>query len=77
LLASSEIFETFEGIRPLSRPRSPLPARRPLVARRASRPVSDFTSGHIIDFGWSRDGKQLLLSKGEETSDVLFISKFR
>jgi eukaryotic-like serine/threonine-protein kinase len=41
------------------------------------RPVTDFTSGHIFDFAWSRDGKQLLLSKGEETSDVLLISNFR
>jgi|HubBroStandDraft_1064217.scaffolds.fasta_scaffold05010_2 eukaryotic-like serine/threonine-protein kinase len=41
------------------------------------RPVTDFTSGHIFDFSWSRDGKQLLLAKGEETSDVLLISNFR
>jgi eukaryotic-like serine/threonine-protein kinase len=41
------------------------------------RPVTDFTSGHIFDFAWSRDGKQLLLSKGEDTSDVLLISNFR
>jgi hypothetical protein len=41
------------------------------------RPVTDFTSGHIFDFAWSRDGKQLLLAKGEQTSDVLLISNFR
>jgi hypothetical protein len=41
------------------------------------RPVTDFTSGHIFDFAWSRDGKQLLLAKGEEISDVLLISNFR
>jgi serine/threonine protein kinase len=41
------------------------------------RQVTDFTSGHIFDFAWSRDGKQLLLAKGEETSDVLLISNFR
>jgi eukaryotic-like serine/threonine-protein kinase len=41
------------------------------------RPVTDFTSGHIFDFDWSRDGNQLLLSKGEETSDVLLVSNFR
>jgi eukaryotic-like serine/threonine-protein kinase len=41
------------------------------------RPVTDFTSGHIFDFAWSRDGKQLLLAKGEETSDVLLVSNFR
>jgi eukaryotic-like serine/threonine-protein kinase len=41
------------------------------------RPVTDFTSGHIFDYAWSRDGKRLLLAKGEETSDVLLISNFR
>jgi serine/threonine protein kinase/Tol biopolymer transport system component len=41
------------------------------------RPVTDFTSGHIFDFAWTRDGKQLLLAKGEETSDVLLVSDFR
>jgi Tol biopolymer transport system component len=41
------------------------------------RPVTDFISGHIFDFAWSRDGKQLLLAKGEQTSDVLLISNFR
>jgi Tol biopolymer transport system component len=41
------------------------------------RPVTDFTAGHIFDFAWSRDGKQLLLAKGEQTSDVLLISNFR
>ena len=40
-------------------------------------PVTDFTSGHIFDFAWSRDGKELLLAKGEKTSDVLLISNFR
>jgi serine/threonine protein kinase len=40
-------------------------------------PVTDFTSGHIFDFAWSRDGKELLLAKGEETSDVVLISNFR
>jgi Tol biopolymer transport system component len=41
------------------------------------RPETEFTSGHIFDFAWSRDGKQLLLAKGEETSDVLLVSNFR
>ena len=41
------------------------------------RPVTSFTSGHIFDFSWSRDGKQLLLAKGEETSDVVLVSNFR
>jgi serine/threonine protein kinase/dipeptidyl aminopeptidase/acylaminoacyl peptidase len=43
----------------------------------APRPVTDFTSGHIFDFSWSRDGKELLLAKGEQTSDVVLVSNFR
>jgi hypothetical protein len=30
----------------------------------------------MIVFAWSRDGKQLLLAKGDETSDVLLVSNF-
>jgi Tol biopolymer transport system component len=41
------------------------------------RQVTDFPSGHIFDFAWSRDGKQLLLAKGEQSSDVVLISNFR
>ncbi len=40
-------------------------------------PVTDFTSGHIFNFAWSRDGKHLLLAKGNETRDVVLISNFR
>lgn len=40
-------------------------------------PVTDFKSGRIFGFAWTRDGKQLLLSKGERTSDVVMISNFR
>jgi serine/threonine protein kinase/Tol biopolymer transport system component len=39
-------------------------------------PVTSFTSGHIFDFSWTRDGKELLLSRGEDTSDVVMISNF-
>ena len=39
--------------------------------------VTNFTSGRIFDFSWTRDGKQLLLAKGEDTSDVVLISNFR
>jgi eukaryotic-like serine/threonine-protein kinase len=39
--------------------------------------VTDFTSGRIFNFDWSRDGKQLLLAKGNRTSDVILISNFR
>jgi hypothetical protein len=41
------------------------------------RPLTDFTCDHMIVFAWSRDGKQLLLAKGDETSDVLLVSNFR
>jgi eukaryotic-like serine/threonine-protein kinase len=40
------------------------------------RQVTNFTSGRIFDFAWARDGKQLLLAKGEEISDVVLVSNF-
>ena len=40
------------------------------------RQVTNFTSGRIFDFAWSRDGKQLFLAKGDVTSDVVLISNF-
>jgi Tol biopolymer transport system component len=42
-----------------------------------ARQLTRFTSGRIFSFAWSRDGKQLLLAKGNETSDVILISNFR
>ncbi len=39
--------------------------------------VTKFTSGLIFEFDWSGDGKQLLLSRGNESSDVILISNFR
>lgn len=41
------------------------------------RQVTDFTSGVIFDFSWSRDGGQLLLARGNVTSDVVLISNLR
>ena len=41
------------------------------------RQFTNFTSGLIFSFSWSRDGKQLLLAKGDYTSDVVLISNFR
>jgi hypothetical protein len=43
----------------------------------ALRQITNFTSGLIFDFSWSRDGRQLFLAKGENTSDVILISNFR
>ena len=39
--------------------------------------ITRFQSGLIFDFAWSRDGKQLALTKGSESSDVILISNFR
>ncbi|HYL86370.1 MAG TPA: hypothetical protein VE263_19250, partial [Candidatus Angelobacter sp.] len=41
------------------------------------RQITNFTSGLIFDFSWSRDGQQLYLAKGDLTSDVVLISNFR
>jgi serine/threonine protein kinase/Tol biopolymer transport system component len=41
------------------------------------RQLTNFKSGLIFDFDWSRDGKQLFLAKGESNSDVILISNFR
>jgi Tol biopolymer transport system component len=41
------------------------------------RQLTNFSSGLIFDFAWSRDGRQLLLAKGDVTSDVVLISNFR
>jgi eukaryotic-like serine/threonine-protein kinase len=40
-------------------------------------PITNFTSGRIFGFSWSRDGKSLLLAKGEDSSDVVLMSNFR
>lgn len=41
------------------------------------RQITKFTSGLIFGFAWSRDGKQLFLAKGNQTSDVVLISNFK
>jgi Tol biopolymer transport system component len=43
----------------------------------APKPVTKFESGQIFDFDWSRDGRQLALTRGSESSDVVLISGFR
>jgi eukaryotic-like serine/threonine-protein kinase len=47
------------------------------VAGGPRRQITNFTSGSIFDFDWSRDGKLLYMAKGEKTSDVILISNFR
>lgn len=39
--------------------------------------ITNFESGLIFDFDWSRDGRQLALTRGSESSDVVLISNFR
>jgi Tol biopolymer transport system component/DNA-binding winged helix-turn-helix (wHTH) protein len=39
--------------------------------------ITNFESGEIFDFEWSRDGRQLALTRGSESSDVILISNFR
>jgi len=39
--------------------------------------VTKFESGQIFDFDWSRDGRELALTRGSESSDVILISDFR
>jgi serine/threonine protein kinase len=43
----------------------------------APRQITNFTSGLIFDFSWSRGGQQLYLAKGDFSSDVVLISNFR
>ena len=39
--------------------------------------VTKFASGLIFDFSWTKDGKNLLLARGDESSDVVLLSNFR
>ena len=39
--------------------------------------LTDFKTDFIFSFDWSRDGKQLALSRGTEDRDVILINNFR
>ena len=39
--------------------------------------LTNFPSGRIFDFTWTRDGKRLLLAKGNQSSDVILIRNFQ
>jgi DNA-binding winged helix-turn-helix (wHTH) protein/Tol biopolymer transport system component len=39
--------------------------------------LTNFTSGRIFDFNWSRDHRRLLITHGDVTSDVVLLSGFR
>jgi Tol biopolymer transport system component len=41
------------------------------------RPVTDFSSDRIYSFDWSTDGKQLVVARGNSSSDIVMISNFR
>ncbi len=43
----------------------------------APKQITNFESGLIFDFDWSHDGRQLALTRGSESSDVILISNFR
>lgn len=47
------------------------------LAGSSPKQVTNFTSGRIFDFNWSHDGKQLFLSRGEISSDVVLLSNLR
>lgn len=40
----------------------------------APKQLTDFKSDQIFDFAWSRDGKQLALSRGQVSSDVVLLT---
>jgi eukaryotic-like serine/threonine-protein kinase len=39
--------------------------------------ITKFSSGRIFDFNWTPDGRQLLLCRGESSSDVVLLSNLR
>jgi Tol biopolymer transport system component/DNA-binding winged helix-turn-helix (wHTH) protein len=43
----------------------------------APKQITNFESGLIFGFDWSHDGRQLALTRGTESSDVVLISNFR
>ncbi|HMC82856.1 MAG TPA: hypothetical protein VKL61_06450, partial [Candidatus Polarisedimenticolia bacterium] len=38
--------------------------------------ITDFKSGQIFSYDWAPDGKTLILSRGQETSDIVLITNF-
>jgi Tol biopolymer transport system component len=50
---------------------------RQRLAGGAPTQITNFKSGQIFDFDWSRDGKQLALTRGTDSSDVILIRSFR
>jgi hypothetical protein len=51
--------------------------RQQNLAGGAPKQITNFESGQIFDFCWSRDSRQLAFTPGTESSDVVLISNFR
>jgi Tol biopolymer transport system component len=47
------------------------------VAGGEPKQFTKFTSGRIFDFDWSADGKQLLLARGDTSSNIVLLSHLR
>jgi len=47
------------------------------VSGQPAKQITSFKSSRIFSFDWSPDGRQLILSRGTATSDVVLISNFR
>jgi hypothetical protein len=39
--------------------------------------ITEFSSGEMFGFAWSKDGKQLAFARGVRTTDVVMMSNFR
>jgi serine/threonine protein kinase len=50
---------------------------RLLLAGGAPTELTHFTSDRIVSYAWSRDGKNLAVTRGTETSDIVRITNFR
>jgi hypothetical protein len=50
---------------------------RQKLAGGSPKQITNFESGQIFDFDWSHDGRQLALTRGIESSDVILINNFR
>jgi Tol biopolymer transport system component len=43
----------------------------------APKPLTKFSSGEMFAFDWSRDGKHLAFSRGQQKTEVILMSNFR
>jgi len=47
------------------------------LKKSAPKQLTKFSRGEMFAFDWSRDGKQLAFSRGQEKTDVILMSNFR